>query len=267
MVSPFGIRRSKFSTQSRTGKPQPRTALAVAADRVAALGYQIGELMGHPLQALVPVERHSEFAAYLQRIICNRSDSGELHLQARDGRHLIWQYHNMLDDEDEDAYVIGHAQDITERERYERTLREWSVRDPLTGLYNRRHLGDLAASMSEEDVWGCIAVDLDRFKQVNDVHGHQRGDEVLVAMGKFLARQVRPDDVVVRSGGDEFLMLLKGADAGMTDVVCARMLEHHADAPIGFTLGRSVRRQGVPLQAALEAADHNLYQVRARARS
>ena len=240
--------------------------LSVNPAAAAALGYQVGQLMGHPLQALVPAERHAEFAAYLQRIVCNRSDSGELHLQARDGRRLIWQYHNMLDDEDEDSYVIGHAQDITERERYERTLREWSVRDPLTGLYNRRHLSDLAASMSEEDVWGCIAVDLDRFKQVNDVHGHQRGDEVLVEMGKFLARHVRPDDVVVRSGGDEFLMLLKGADDGMTDAVCARMREHHADAPIGFTLGRSVRRLGVPLQAALEAADQNLYEARARAR-
>jgi diguanylate cyclase (GGDEF)-like protein len=171
----------------------------------------------------------------------------------------------VLDDEGDDPYILGHAQDITERFHHERKLRDWSTRDPLTGCLNRRFLDDLTQSPPAQQ-WGCIAVDLDHFKQVNDTHGHQRGDEVLVAMAQFLTEHVRPQDAVVRVGGDEFLLLLRSGDAALTEQVAERIEADRHRAAIEFTLGVAAFGAGVSLQAGLAEADRRLYATRARRR-
>ena len=237
--------------------------LSVNPAAARSLGYAVAELMGRRLDEIMRPEYRERFRGYLDRIREKGSDSGLLHLLAPDGSLRIWQYHNVLDDEGEDPYVLGHAQDITEREQQVQQLRDWSIRDPLTGCFNRRFLNDLAASIGDDDVWGCIAVDLDRFKQVNDTYGHQRGDEVLVAMGSFLQRHMRPADVVVRVGGDEFLVLLKQADERLTEEVVRRLDSDRQQAPIAFTLGQAVRHPGSTLDSALAAADKRLYEARA----
>jgi diguanylate cyclase (GGDEF)-like protein len=160
--------------------------------------------------------------------------------------------------------VLGHAPDITERERQARQLRDWSIRDTLTGCFNRRYLTEIAASVAEDDAWGCVAVDLDHFKHVNDTYGHQRGDEVLVAMGRFLQGHVRRQDAVIRAGGDEFLLLLPQTDEEETLKIVDRIDADRANAPIGFTLGHAVRMPGESLDAALARADKALYAIRAK---
>ncbi len=237
--------------------------LSVNPAAASSLGYPVAELLGRRLDEFMPPGHRGRFRDYLDRIREKGSDSGLLHLIARDGSIRIWQYHNVLDDEGEEPYVLGHAQDITEREQQVQQLRDWSVRDPLTGCFNRRFLNDLSSGMGEADVWGCIAVDLDRFKQVNDTYGHQRGDEVLVAMGSFLQRHVRPADVVIRVGGDEFLVLLRQADERLTEEVVQRLDGDRPQAPIAFTLGHAVCRPGSTLDSALVAADRRLYEARA----
>ncbi len=237
--------------------------LSVNPAAARSLGYAVAELMGRRLDEFMRPEYRERFRGYLDRVRDKGSDSGLLHLIAPDGGMRIWQYHNVLDDEGDEPYVLGHAQDITEREQQVQQLRDWSVRDPLTGCFNRRFLNELADSMGDDEVWGCIAVDLDRFKQVNDTHGHQRGDEVLVAMGRFLQRHVRPADVVVRVGGDEFLVLLKQADERLTAEVVQRLDSERQQAPIAFTLGEAVRQSGSTLDSALAAADKRLYEARA----
>ncbi|NEL81491.1 MAG: diguanylate cyclase, partial [Xanthomonas perforans] len=79
----------------------------------------------------------------------------------------------------------AHAQDITNQYQQEKQLLEWSFTDPLTNCFNRRFLDDLDRRDASVR-WGCIVVDLDKFKLVNDTYGHQRGDEVLVQMAWFL---------------------------------------------------------------------------------
>ncbi len=237
--------------------------LSVNPAAARSLGYAVADLMGRRLDEIMRPEYRERFHGYLDRIREKGSDSGLLHLLAPDGSLRIWQYHNVLDDEGDEPYVLGHAQDITEREQQVQQLRDWSVRDPLTGCFNRRFLNELADGMGDDEVWGCIAVDLDRFKQVNDTYGHQRGDEVLVAMGRFLQRHVRPADVVVRVGGDEFLVLLKEADERLTAEVVQRLQDDCQQAPIAFTLGQAVRHPASTLDSALAAADKRLYEARA----
>ncbi|HEU4669241.1 MAG TPA: diguanylate cyclase [Dyella sp.] len=235
--------------------------LSVNPAAARALGYSVGELLGRSLSDFMPESRRETFRQYLLRVITSGSDSGVLELLARDGRRLMWQYQNVLDDEADEPYILGHAQDITERFEMERQWREWSVRDPLTGCFNRRYLAEMDAGTSRR--WGCITVDLDHFKLVNDTYGHQRGDQVLQEMADFLRRHVRADDAVVRLGGDEFLMLLRDADDEATTEALLRLDQDRALAPIGFTLGAATFGAGVSLDEALAEADRRLYAQRA----
>ncbi|GIH91744.1 diguanylate cyclase [Planobispora siamensis] len=97
-------------------------------------------------------------------------------------------------------------------------LVEQAVRDTLTGLYNRRHLMEILAreiprAAGEGTPLSVALIDVDHFKRINDTHGHDAGDVVLTHVAALLAGEVRHDDVVVRYGGEEFVLLLPGAGA------------------------------------------------------
>jgi diguanylate cyclase (GGDEF)-like protein/PAS domain S-box-containing protein len=159
----------------------------------------------------------------------------------------------------------GILVDITGRKKLESQLIELSIRDPLTGCYNRRYLGEAQKRMQgrPDDHWGCIFIDIDHFKQYNDRYGHQAGDDVLVKMSRFLMRQVRAEEAVIRIGGDEFIILMQG-DAGTHTESVARRLQVAAlrTAPVPFSLGWAVREPGETLEKMLGRADANLLEVR-----
>ena len=159
----------------------------------------------------------------------------------------------------------GILVDITGRKKLESQLIELSIRDPLTGCYNRRYLSDAQKRMMADHAerWGCIFIDIDHFKQYNDRHGHQAGDDVLIKMSRFLMRQVRSEEAVVRIGGDEFVILLQG-DAGTHTQSVARRLQVAAlrTAPVPFSLGWAVRDPGETMEKMLGRADANLMEVR-----
>jgi diguanylate cyclase (GGDEF)-like protein/PAS domain S-box-containing protein len=230
-----------------------------------ALDYTVGELMGRNLAEFMPAARRDELTRYLERIQRTGGDSGLLPLVARDGTVRIWQYNNILDDEGGEPYVLGHAQDITDRRNYEQKLRELSTIDPLTRCHNRRfldeHAGELGASP-----WGCIVVDLDKFKQINDTYGHERGDQVLVGIADFLRRHAPANAVVVRLGGDEFLLMVDATDAAALSRLETELRADPLQAPAEFTVGCAVRVGDEALEATLRRADAALYATRAAAR-
>jgi diguanylate cyclase (GGDEF)-like protein/PAS domain S-box-containing protein len=161
----------------------------------------------------------------------------------------------------------GIVRDITERKHLESQLRDQTLRDPLTGAFNRRHLATFEERWREKS-WGCIVFDIDHFKHYNDTRGHQAGDEVLIALSHFLSRQIRADASLVRMGGDEFLVLLPNASA--TDVEAAHLRIQHAalkQAPIPFSMGYAAREGDERLNDTIHRADANLYQVRTIARA
>ncbi|MEM7581976.1 MAG: sensor domain-containing diguanylate cyclase [Acidobacteriota bacterium] len=158
----------------------------------------------------------------------------------------------------------GILVDITQRKELEEQLREYSIRDPLTGCYNRRYL-DLVQAQLDGDggIWGAIVVDIDHFKDYNDLHGHQAGDEVLVKVSRFLMRHVRAEDPVVRIGGDEFLTLLLGEWGNFTAEAAKRIhsvLEGQAPVPLSF--GWALREGGETLEETIGRADHSLIRLR-----
>ncbi len=97
-------------------------------------------------------------------------------------------------------------------QQYERHLIEAALRDPLTRLYNRRHFDErleveFSSARRHRRCLGLLIIDVDRFKRINDMHGHLAGDKALKLVGRVLARTVRKEDLVARYGGEEFVIL------------------------------------------------------------
>jgi diguanylate cyclase (GGDEF)-like protein/PAS domain S-box-containing protein len=93
------------------------------------------------------------------------------------------------------------------------SLREMSIRDPLTGLFNRRYMEEtlnreLSHAARNDTEVGILVIDIDYFKTFNDTHGHEAGDAVLAAVGEVLMRYSRASDVACRLGGEEFILIL-----------------------------------------------------------
>lgn len=105
---------------------------------------------------------------------------------------------------------------LTEIVSLQEKLLEAAVRDPLTGLYNRRYLAEtldimLAQATRNKVPLSAVMIDIDHFKAVNDSYGHPTGDEALKCLAQFLSAQARTSDIVCRLGGEEFLILMMGA--------------------------------------------------------
>ncbi|NOJ60217.1 EAL domain-containing protein [Arthrobacter sp. 260] len=134
------------------------------------------------------------------------------------------------------AMLIDHIEDITDRKAFEAMLQHQVLHDTLTGLPNRALLVDrLNQTLSAVGGGGpSVAVlfcDLDRFKAINDTHGHQAGDSVLTEVARRLQSAVRPSDTVARLSGDEFVILCQEATGEQASAAASRILAA-LDAPI-----------------------------------
>jgi len=196
----------------------------------------------------------------------------ELEIVRPDGlrRTVLDTTYEVRDPENGEVHFHGVLIDITRRKELEDRLREQLIRDALTGCYNRRFLFDLEAEFRAggEERWGSIFIDIDHFKSYNDHHGHASGDQVLQRMARFLMREVRSDEPVIRLGGDEFLIVLAGENATRTATVAERLQQAaERSAPVAFSLGWAMREGGESFEQTIARADHVLINVRVLSRS
>ena len=142
--------------------------------------------------------------------------------------------------------------------------------DPLTGVANRRGFLAGIEALPAGQRKGCVAlIDIDFFKQVNDLMGHDEGDRVLAAFADRLASQVRRADLVARWGGEEFAIFFRDAADDEASWALARIAQQMRREPIGRVNGRIIsfsaglsRWSGGPVEEALAAADAALYDAK-----
>jgi len=180
----------------------------------------------------------------------------------------------------------GHLEQnkkMLDEENFE--LRVENVRDPLTNAHNRRYFEkslDREFDTAAKHAWplSVVLVDLDKFKQINDSYGQQTGDAILQTVAQLLRENLRDSDIVARFGGDEFVMLLPGTDAGLADEVGTRLCEGirarsiltPGGQRVGVTLSLGVATCGSrsPFESAREllaAADSALYHSKREGRN
>ena len=158
----------------------------------------------------------------------------------------------------------------------EQELRHQATHDPLTGLANRTEAGqriDAALEHSPTSAVGLMFCDIDKFKAINDRLGHEAGDELIQQVSQRLSASVRPDDLLARFGGDEFVVLLDGVgdladvtEAGrriqlsLADPIVLRGERIHVSASIGAVLGRA----GTTASVMLRNADAAMYAAKGK---
>ncbi|MBZ5588433.1 MAG: sensor domain-containing diguanylate cyclase [Acidobacteriia bacterium] len=191
----------------------------------------------------------------------------ELEIRRPDGevRTVLDTAYQVADPETGETLFHGILIDITDRKELERQLFQAALRDPLTGCYNRRFLMDREEELSRgRRTWGVVIADIDHFKDYNDLHGHDTGDRVLVRVARFLTGEARPDDAVVRIGGDEFLILLTGSASRSAETVAKRLHTIGREkVPVGLSYGWAVREGRESLEDTIRRADKGLLRKRA----
>ena len=161
-------------------------------------------------------------------------------------------------------------------------LRQQSIRDPLTGLFNRRYLEETLAIEVERakrnnGPFSIIMLDLDHFKRFNDTHGHEAGDTVLQVLGSFLQRHVRGGDIACRYGGEEFTLILPGASLETAQQRAEQMCEGirmlqvdikgQVLGPLTISVGiATFPNHGESGESVLQAADGALYHAKSAGR-
>ncbi len=216
----------------------------------------------------------SEDGHYAHKWSIETIDNAGLLLVLKEGRALNTGEVDLINDS---LFVLSES--LRRALEYEE-LFEAARRDVLTGLANRRVFDErikskMDAARRSGRPLTMASLDLDHFKQINDNLGHQRGDEVLRQVAKVLENAVRSTDLLVRLGGDEFLLVMDDTDQKSARILAERLclaidqLEIWADSAtkLGVSIGLAQLEKDEGLDAWMERVDDILYHAKANGRS
>lgn len=153
-------------------------------------------------------------------------------------------------------------------------LKIMAIRDPLTGVYNRNFFNEIIANEINRtkrygEKFSIVIMDVDDFKQINDDYGHLIGDWILRECASILGKSIRSSDLLVRFGGDEFLVVTRETDSEECDALSSRVRknllgwnEEHANADYGLSvsIGCAMFEQGKDLMEVIKEADSRMYE-------
>jgi two-component system cell cycle response regulator len=174
--------------------------------------------------------------------------------------------------------LLARARTQVRRKRFQERLRDtyedslsMALKDSLTGLYNRRyfdaHITKMLANHKESKKnLGILFLDIDHFKKVNDVHGHNVGDEVLKIFAQRLKDNLRSFDLVVRLGGEEFVVILPDTSENMAQFIAERLRIAICDDPIKCSVEDGALTISTSIGGAIvKPGEHNVQQILDRA--
>lgn len=247
-------------------------------------GYSPEEMIGARPNKLASGRQDAAFYAAMwsallgsgqwQGEIWNRRKSGEIYAE--------WlNISAVRDEEGRLEHYVGIFSDITPIKSHEAKLDHMAHHDALTDLPNRVLLTDrmelaMRRAAREHELIGIVFIDLDRFKHINDVHGHGIGDMVLQGVARRIAGALRDGDTVARIGGDEFVALLEDIDSAEAADHAAHRIFASLEAPLPvagreFQVGASIGislfpRDGHTIQELIRKADAAMYRAKERGR-
>ena len=198
-------------------------------------GYRYEEVAGKTTFDLHIWANEEERVAVVDELSRNGKVHGrELHLKNKAGELLTGLFTAEVITINNEKCILSSVSDISERKRMEEEIRELSLRDPLTGLYNRRGFFAIAereiktANRARKKMH-LTFIDCDGLKWINDNLGHEEGDRVLMATAEILVRTFRESDVIARVGGDEFAVLSVYTTDTDQDAFSRRLQQHIAE--------------------------------------
>ncbi len=252
-------------------------------------GYEEHELLGRSFSMVVPYSSHQYLLRQQHGALGSHhghvQQFGECELVARHGeRHTVIVESVRIEGEDGRPRDVVFLVDISERKKLEMALEEKNVRleylathDELTGIRNRRFgISSLEAALEQAERQGMeisvALLDIDHFKHVNDDYGHTVGDQVLQQFAEVLSRQLRASDILVRWGGEEFMLILPGIDlaGGLQALERLRQtlaLEYLSPRGLQVTFSAGIiNARGMKSNDLVERVDQKLYQAKGRGR-
>lgn len=190
-------------------------------------GYQVSELVGRDILDLVADCDRTMVAEHTRQRMSGEVPMADYTFRGRrkDGVEIDIELHGSVHHLGAKPIAVTVMLDVSKRKQAERRadelhalLREQSIRDALTGLYNRRYLDvalkeECSRAQRDGEAFSIVMCDIDHFKTINDRHGHQAGDEALTIIAARLAKRCGAATQAFRYGGEEFLVLLPGATA------------------------------------------------------
>lgn len=235
------------------------------------LGIPAAEVMGRPAHELYSGGR--EEAKRMMRLLKRQGAlaNHEMVLHAKGGRrvHISMSASLLRDRTGRVIGTLGISKDITSRVELENRLRELTITDNLTGLYNQRHFHDrleteVSRARRQRQKLSMVLIDLDGFKHANDVWGHLEGDRILKAIAAAILKSIRREvDSAYRYGGDEFVILIPGLAAEKAGKVMKRVVaaakQKIARDGIGFSFGISTLGPSQSIPDFVRSADRRMF--------
>jgi diguanylate cyclase (GGDEF)-like protein/PAS domain S-box-containing protein len=257
------------------------------------LGAERGKLLKRRFGLFVDPQSRPAFTAFLEKVFDgDEKETCEVKL-LKEKAESFWAQIEAVRDDQMCRVIVS---DITERklagenlrlrmaeiEALHEQLREQAIRDPITGLFNRRYLQEtldreIARAQRENKPVGIIMIDIDHFKQVNDTYGHKAGDLTLENLGRLINENLRASDIPCRYGGEEFIIVVLSALLAAT-LERAQLLQEkinnmrvfYEGCEISITASMGVATyplQGSKGEEVLIHADKALYQAKQNGRN
>ncbi len=237
----------------------------------------------HKLSDFVTPAHRASFVALHRRVMRGGSETLEFEIEGLKGTKRWLETHAapMRDESGEISMLLGITRDVTARRQAEERIEYLAHFDALTGLPNRGQLDDRAnyaiglAKHSQESVV-VMLLDLDHFKDINDTLGHGIGDALLLQLAKRLRLALREQDTVSRLGGDEFIFLMPGIDAGGAALLARKVLDSVAspyqvelhDLRVTGSIGIALYPDdGADLETLIKSADAAMYRAKREGRN
>lgn len=198
-------------------------------------------------------------------------------------RHYNFYKAIFTSDDNEALGIVGIMLDITESEKQKAELEYLATIDPLTGLFNRRHFCEISKSILDLDIrnqvdTSMLILDIDKFKSINDTHGHNVGDKVLSMISMLFKKICRESDLISRWGGEEFVILLANTNSSGARIIAEKIREEVQgfiiDAENGITIQFTISigiseviQEDDSIKAAIYRADKALYEAKETGRN